>query len=76
MLTSDGIRVVDRCRERGIQLRAENGQVRWKATDGEMTVDLLREIKAHQAEIAETLEKKRRDQLRVFVGDAGEGNVS
>lgn len=32
-------------------IRAEGNRIRWKAPHGAMTVDLVRQIKAHEAEL-------------------------
>jgi hypothetical protein len=40
---------------RGVQLRLEDGRIRWTAKTGRMTIDLVRRIKAHEAELVATL---------------------
>lgn len=59
VVSIDTIMLMDQCRDRGIELRLEGGQIRWRAPSGAMTVDLLRQIKA------------RTDQLKVALGRPG-----
>ena len=35
----------------GIELRVESNQVRWRAKSGVMSVTIVRQIKAHEAEL-------------------------
>ena len=69
MVSIDGIIVMQECRDRGIDLRAERGQVRWKAKNGAMTVELLRRIKAREAELVSALTRP----VRVVRSDAQAG---
>ena len=47
--------LIVRLNDRGVQLRVEGGRIRWKASDGAMTISLIREIKAHEAELVAIL---------------------
>jgi hypothetical protein len=52
--------ILDTCRERGIVLQLDNGQIRWAAPNGTMSLRLLRAIKSSRADLIEALEMQQR----------------
>lgn len=55
----EALRILAECRDRAIELRVEDGRVRWTAHAERMPVWLLKEIKAHGGAVTEEVESSK-----------------